>query len=74
MDDLNHKYRFLDEVLLLLKPGGIYAIDETMLSRPNWPEGHGEKVEKLIATLEGRSDLRIIKMSWASGIILATKI
>jgi hypothetical protein len=65
--------RRLDEVLALLHPGGIYAIDD-MLPQPNWPEGHAEKVEKLIFTLEQRSDLRIIKMSWASGIIIATKI
>ena len=72
-DTWSGKYRCLDEALDLLKPGGIYAIDD-MLPQPNWPEGHAEKVAKLIDTLEGRSDLRIIKMSWASGIIIATKI
>ncbi len=72
-DTWSGKYRFLDEALALLNFGGIYAIDD-MLPQPNWPEGHAEKVEKLIFTLEQRSDLRIIKMSWASGIIIATKI
>jgi predicted O-methyltransferase YrrM len=67
------KYRFLDETLTLLKPGGIYAIDD-MLPQPNWPEGHDKKATALIADLEKRSDLRLVKMSWASGVVLATKI
>ncbi len=67
------KYRFLDETLSLLKPGGIYVIDD-MLPQPNWPEGHDQKATALIADLEKRSDLRLVKMSWASGIILATKL
>jgi predicted O-methyltransferase YrrM len=72
-DTWSGKYRFLDEALDLLKPGGIYAIDD-MLPQPNWPDGHAEKVDRLTSTLEQRTDLRISKMSWASGIIIATKI
>ena len=72
-DTWSGKYRFLDEALDLLKPGGIYAIDD-MLPQPNWPDGHAEKVDRLISTLEQRTDLQISKMSWASGIIIATKI
>jgi predicted O-methyltransferase YrrM len=67
------KYRFLDETLSLLKPGGIYVIDD-MLPQPNWPEGHAQKATALIADLEKRSDLQLVKISWASGIILATKL
>lgn len=72
-DAWSGKYQLLDEALDLLKPGGIYAIDD-MLPQSNWPEGHAEKVDRLISILEGRSDIRIIKMSWASGIIIGTKI
>jgi predicted O-methyltransferase YrrM len=72
-DTWSGKYRFLDEALALLKPGGIYAIDD-MLPQPNWPEGHAEKVTGLIADLEKRTDFHVVKMSWASGIILATKL
>ncbi len=67
------KYRLLDEALALLKPGGIYVIDD-MLPQPNWPEGHDLKAAGLIATLEQRSDLRIVKMSWASGMIIVIKL
>jgi predicted O-methyltransferase YrrM len=66
------KYRFLDETLSLLKPGGIYIIDD-MLPQANWPEGHSDKATKLISELDKRKDLRVVKMSWASGLILATK-
>ena len=67
------KYRLLNEALELLNPAGWYVIDD-MLPQPNWPEGHAEKVANLIATLEQRKDFRVTKLSWASGIILATKI
>jgi trans-aconitate methyltransferase len=50
-----------------------YAIDD-ILPQPNWPEGDDLKANGLIAAIEQRSDLRVIKMSWASGIILATKL
>jgi predicted O-methyltransferase YrrM len=72
-DTWSGKYQCLDEALSLLKPSGIYAIDD-MLPQPNWPEGHVDKVDRLISTLAQRTDLRIVKMSWASGIIIATKI
>lgn len=67
------KYRLLDKALELLNPAGLYVIDD-MLAQPNWPEGHAGKVADLVATLEQRKDLRVTKLSWASGIVLASKI
>ena len=67
------KYHLLDEALELLNPGGLYVIDD-MLPQPNWPEGHDEKVEDLIAVLEQMEGFRITKLSWASGIIVAAKL
>ena len=72
-DTWSGKYRFLEEALALVSPTGLYVIDD-MLPQPNWPEGHAEKVAHLIAALEQRSDFRITKMSWASGVILASKL
>lgn len=71
-DTWHGKYLLLDEVLAMLNPGGLYIIDD-MLPQPNWPDGHQEKVTKLIAYLEARSDLLLTKMIWASGIIIAVK-
>jgi predicted O-methyltransferase YrrM len=71
-DTWSGKYRLLDEALALVRRCGFYVIDD-MLPQPNWPPGHAEKVADLIATLEQRQDFRISKMSWASGVIVATK-
>jgi len=72
-DTWSGKYRLLDEVLSLISPGGLYVVDD-MLPRSNWPEGHAEKAAQLISDIERRSDFRITKISWASGLILAAKI
>ena len=67
------KYRLLHEALELLNPAGLYLIDD-MLPQPNWPEGHAEKVADLVTTLEEMEGFRVTKLSWASGVILATKL
>lgn len=66
------KYNNLDETLELLESGGFYIIDD-MLPQQNWPEGHEEKASDLIKYLENRSDLKLTKLNWASGIIIAVK-
>jgi predicted O-methyltransferase YrrM len=66
------KYGLLHDALELLNPGGLYVIDD-MLPQPNWPEGHAEKVANLVAILEQLEGFRVTKLSWASGVILATK-
>lgn len=66
------KYNHLAETLNLVKPGGFYIIDD-MLPQPNWPEGHAEKVAVLIKTLEEDARFEMVKMSWASGVIILVK-
>ena len=72
-DTWSGKYRLLGETLDLLAPSGLYVVDD-MLSQPNWPEGHADKVANLVATLEQLKEFHVTKLSWASGVILATKI
>ncbi|MEB2782002.1 class I SAM-dependent methyltransferase [Algoriphagus sp. C2-6-M1] len=67
------KYSELDEVLDLLKIGGLYVIDD-MDEQPNWPKGHAAKAEELVEILEKKKDFTITKMNWSSGIILMTKL
>ena len=67
------KYTHLDEVLHLLKVGGIYLIDD-MLPQPNWPADHPPKVAKLIEILEKRQDLRLTTMQWSTGLMMAVKV
>jgi predicted O-methyltransferase YrrM len=72
-DTWSGKYQMLDETLALLNPGGLYVIDD-MLPRANWPEGHAEKAATLLERLENLPSLVVSKMSWASGLVVATKV
>ena len=71
-DTWHGKYLMLDEALAMLKPGGLYIIDD-MLRQPNWPEGHHEKVVKLLAALEARKDIVMTKQVWSTGIVIVVK-
>jgi predicted O-methyltransferase YrrM len=66
------KFHSLDQTLQLLKPGGLYVIDD-MLLQTSWEEEHVGRVYRLISTLESRQDLRISKLNWSTGIIIAAK-
>ena len=66
------KYFFLEETLAMLSRGGLYIIDD-MLPQANWPEGHDLKAQKLLEDLDGRMDLVLTRMAWASGIVVAVK-
>lgn len=71
-DTWHGKYLLLDETLDMLTKGGLYIIDD-MLPQPNWPDGHHEKAVHLVQYLEGRADLLVTKLNWATGIVIATK-
>ena len=66
------KYANLDAALNSLSVGGFYVIDD-MLPQPNWPDGHGDNVDKLVVDLESRENFQIVKMAWSTGILIATK-
>jgi len=72
-DTWSGKYRLLDETLSLLAPGGLYVIDD-MLPQANWPEGHGAKVETLMAKLAQRTELRLCSLDWSCGVVLAARV
>ena len=71
-DTWHGKYLMLEEALEMLHPGGLYILDD-MLPQPNWPEGHQEKAMRLIASLEGRTDMSFTSQEWATGIIIGAK-
>lgn len=66
------KYFDLEETLDLIKVGGFYVIDD-MTKEPNWPEGHEEKANRLLAYLDKREDFSLTKMNWSTGVLVATK-
>ena len=71
-DTWHGKYLLLDEVLEMLKVGGLYIVDD-MLPQANWPDGHAEKAEKFIQKLESLPFLHLTKLNWSTGIIVATR-
>jgi predicted O-methyltransferase YrrM len=66
------KFSHLDEALSLLRPGGMYVIDD-LLPQPNWPEGHAPKVPRLIDDIEQRREFSTVKLAWASGLMLVVR-
>lgn len=71
------KLRLLEATLGLLKPGGFYIVDD-MLPQPNWATldlgyDHPAAIRDLTATLEAHPALQVTKLSWATGILIATK-
>jgi predicted O-methyltransferase YrrM len=66
------KYSHLDLALNLVKPGGMFLVDD-MLPQPNWPAGHDAKVAELIAKLESLPDFCVTKFSWSTGLVLCGK-
>ncbi|CAD5271228.1 MULTISPECIES: O-methyltransferase [unclassified Imperialibacter] len=71
-DTWHGKYLMLEDVLAMLKPGGLYIIDD-MLPQPNWPEGHHEKALRLVEELEKNESLLLTKQTWSTGIVVATR-
>jgi predicted O-methyltransferase YrrM len=66
------KFSHLDEALGLLRPGGIYLIDD-LLPQSNWPDGHGAKVPVLINSLERRREFISARLAWASGLMVVVR-
>ncbi len=66
------KYSLIEETLEMVNSGGFYIVDD-MSQQPNWPEGHNEYADGLIAYLENRQDFNITKLNWSTGLILAVK-
>lgn len=66
------KFSHLDEALALLRPGGLYVIDD-LLPQASWPEGHAPKVPLLLADLERRREFATVRLAWASGLMLVVR-
>jgi predicted O-methyltransferase YrrM len=66
------KFEHLGEALQLLKIGGIYVVDD-LLPLLTWETEHFTRVSRFINMLEQRRDLKITRLNWASGVLIAAK-
>jgi predicted O-methyltransferase YrrM len=66
------KYEGLDGALALLRPGGLYVVDD-MSPQPNWPQGHQPRVDELTSRLKSHPDLATVTLDWASGLVVAAR-
>jgi predicted O-methyltransferase YrrM len=66
------KFTHLDAALACLRQGGIYVIDDLM-PQANWPDGHGAKVDALVAGLAARPGFVTVEIAWASGVMLVVR-
>ena len=66
------KFTHLDEALSRLNVGGLYVIDD-LLPQENWPEGHHEKVARLVDDLLARRQFAAVTLDWASGLMLLVR-
>lgn len=71
-DAWSGKFTHLDEVLALVRPGGLYVVDN-LLPQPNWSAGHPDKVASLVADLERRDAFTQVALEWASGVRLLVR-
>ncbi|WP_041855922.1 O-methyltransferase [Candidatus Korobacter versatilis] len=71
-DAMPGKYEGTELALSLVKPGGIFVIDD-MLPQPNWPEGHAAKVPVLIDLVAKDKRFETTPISWASGVVVAVR-
>lgn len=66
------KFSHLDQALSLLRPGGIYVIDD-LLPQPTWPADHAPKVPALIDDIERHGEFSTVRLAWASGLMLVVR-
>ena len=66
------KFDHLDVALSLLRPGGLYIVDD-LLPQPSWPAGHGPRIPGFLNSLERRDDLHVARLAWSTGLVIATK-
>lgn len=66
------KFECFEEAWALLPAGGLYVIDD-LLPQESWPDGHAPSVDRLLANLAARQDCRIVRLAWATGLIIAAR-
>ncbi len=71
-DIMPGKYEKFEEAWRLLAIGGFYVIDD-MNPQDNWPDGHDKVAAGLLKALDERTDCKLVRQSWASGIVVVVR-
>jgi len=71
-DAIPGKYEGLEECLKVVKPGGVYVVDD-MAPLPKWPKAHVERVSLLMNQLVGDDRFAIAPLDWATGVMVAVR-
>lgn len=66
------KYILLDEVLRMVKPGGMYVIDD-MKRSDGWPDGHEQKARILLAHLQSLKGWSFSYYTFGTGVGIGQK-
>lgn len=61
------KYSLLKEALDMVRPGGVYIIDD-MDPRADWPDGHMEKAKRLLSQLWCLNDWTFSLCTFGTGV------
>jgi predicted O-methyltransferase YrrM len=66
------KFTHLDLALSLLRPGGIYIVDD-LHPQPSWPDGHASQVVAVVADLERRPGFVSTQLTYATGVMMLVR-
>ena len=67
------KFTHLDLALSLLAPGAFYIVDD-LLPQATWPADHYPKVPAFIEALAQRPELKLTRLAWSTGLIVAVRV
>ena len=74
-DTWEGKVNSLEEILTMLRPGGIYVVDD-MFPQESWKSldyDHFKAIKTLMQKLESRPDLNVSKVTCGTGYVIAVK-
>jgi predicted O-methyltransferase YrrM len=66
------KFDHLSNALSLLRPGGLYIVDD-LLPQPSWPKGHAPRVPAFLHALEQHREFYVTRLVWSTGVVIATR-
>ena len=67
------KFERFEQLLQLLTRGALYVGDD-LLPQPTWPDDHQQRVDGFLEQLVHERGIRPVVMSWASGLVVGTRV